>query len=361
MPRIDVRGRIVDVASPLLGVDRLPREFTTNDPAKLKDELGRLVDAIRALGAEYAAPQLRPLPVAYTDTDLALGFAARVLPGSATVAATLPVTSALYEGNALAVVKLGADGIVRVTARSSDNLIQGAATFDLVEPGLYAFVTDGEHWYPQPDYATRIADVEDLLTIGSPRLLGRYDVGTGLVQPVTIDDTLEMTVGGALQRAALTGDVTAAAGGNATTLALTADQLYAKLGFGMCIATLDYTASTTARTVPFSGADVIDTDGFHDPSSNNTRFTAPTNGIYEVSAAIWSNTSTTTVFGRLRADGSTNLDRAEGVGTTFAAPAVTLWWAGSLNAGQYVELEEDWGAAPTGRARFMIKRWRILP
>lgn len=57
--------------------------------------------------------------------------------------------------------------------------------------------------------------------ISTAHLLGRHASGTGDIQQVTIDGGLELN-GSALRRAALTGDVTASAGSNATTLANTA-------------------------------------------------------------------------------------------------------------------------------------------
>ncbi len=364
MPRRDVRGRILDEAAPLLGARRLSREFSTQDPGKLAEELARLVDAVEGMSAEYAAPRLQLLPVVYEATTLALGFIAPIEPGSATVTARLPHTAPAFAGCSLAVAKRGTTGSVLVTRRSTDQLLHGNGDevfFACSEPGLYVFFTDGERWYRDPDWKSRIDGVQNLLTIGSPRLLGRYSAGVGLAQQITIDDSLEMTVGGALQRAALTGDVTAPAGSNATTLAASAATLRSLLGWDYCIAAaLGYTASTTVRQIPFT-SEVVDTAGFHDNVTNNTRFTAPTNGIYTFQAGIWSNTSTTTLSGSLRLDGSSNLDRAEGVGTTFGAPYVKLWWAGSLNAGQYIELQEDWGAAPTGNARVMMQRLAILP
>jgi hypothetical protein len=53
--------------------------------------------------------------------------------------------------------------------------------------------------------------------INSDRLLGRDAVGAGDVEEISLNVTLEFTGGGAIQRAALTGDVAAAAGSNATT------------------------------------------------------------------------------------------------------------------------------------------------
>jgi hypothetical protein len=58
-----------------------------------------------------------------------------------------------------------------------------------------------------------------LPTIATDSLLGRDTAGTGAVEVIALNATLSMTGAGALQRAALTGDVTAAAGSNATTIA----------------------------------------------------------------------------------------------------------------------------------------------
>jgi hypothetical protein len=50
-------------------------------------------------------------------------------------------------------------------------------------------------------------------------IIGRYSVGAGAPEAITVGTSLEVTVGGTLQRSALTGDVTATAGSNATTIA----------------------------------------------------------------------------------------------------------------------------------------------
>jgi hypothetical protein len=60
---------------------------------------------------------------------------------------------------------------------------------------------------------------DDIQTVNTNVLLGRDTAGVGLIEQVTLDDTLEFTGAGVVQRAALTGDVTAAAGGNTTTVA----------------------------------------------------------------------------------------------------------------------------------------------
>ena len=55
--------------------------------------------------------------------------------------------------------------------------------------------------------------------IATNSLIGRDTAATGDPETILLDDTLEMDGAGNLQRAALTGDVTASAGGNATTIA----------------------------------------------------------------------------------------------------------------------------------------------
>jgi hypothetical protein len=55
--------------------------------------------------------------------------------------------------------------------------------------------------------------------IATDRLLGRDTAATGDVEEISLDATLDFTGSGSIQRAALTGDVTASAGSNATTIA----------------------------------------------------------------------------------------------------------------------------------------------
>jgi hypothetical protein len=58
-----------------------------------------------------------------------------------------------------------------------------------------------------------------LASVATDVLLGRDTAGTGAIEVITLNATLSMTGAGALQRAALTGDVTAAAGSNTTAIA----------------------------------------------------------------------------------------------------------------------------------------------
>lgn len=62
-------------------------------------------------------------------------------------------------------------------------------------------------------------NAEHDLTLGTDRLLGRDTAGSGSAEEIGLGASLEFSGSGTIQRAALTGDVTAAANGNATTIA----------------------------------------------------------------------------------------------------------------------------------------------
>lgn len=68
----------------------------------------------------------------------------------------------------------------------------------------------------------------DAIQLSQFELISRLGVGFGNARGVDLDDTLEFSGGGDLQRAALTGDVTAPAGSNAATIANDA-VIYAKM------------------------------------------------------------------------------------------------------------------------------------
>jgi parallel beta-helix repeat protein len=74
-------------------------------------------------------------------------------------------------------------------------------------------------------YRSGVGDVADgsvtfakMQDISADRLLGRDTTGTGPITQISLNATLEFTGGDAIQRAALTGDVTATAGSNTTSI-----------------------------------------------------------------------------------------------------------------------------------------------
>lgn len=109
----------------------------------------------------------------------------------------------------------------------------GLAYFCMVDHVAGTFATDfaADKWVllfgltPGDDTVTTAKIVDGAVTfakmqdITSDRLLGRDTASSGDVEEISLDSTLEFTGAGAVRRAALTGDVTASAGSNATTIA----------------------------------------------------------------------------------------------------------------------------------------------
>jgi hypothetical protein len=105
----------------------------------------------------------------------------------------------------------------------------------VTQTGRVATVTVSTARYIHPNHTGDVTSVGDGVTtitdkavtlgkiqdIGSGKLIGRHTAGDGTPQEVGIDGGLEIH-GANIRRAALTGDVTASAGSNATTLANTA-------------------------------------------------------------------------------------------------------------------------------------------
>jgi len=73
-----------------------------------------------------------------------------------------------------------------------------------------------DHLHGITDAAVTFVKMQDIAT---DRLLGRDTAGTGVVEQLTVGGGVEFTGSGGVQRSALTGDVTASAGNNATTIA----------------------------------------------------------------------------------------------------------------------------------------------
>lgn len=89
--------------------------------------------------------------------------------------------------------------------------------------------------------------------IATDRLVGRDTTGTGNVEEISLNATLEFTGAGAIQRAALTGDATASAGSNALTLAT----VNANVGsFGSASMTLAITANAKGQITAISATSI---------------------------------------------------------------------------------------------------------
>lgn len=100
---------------------------------------------------------------------------------------------------------------------------------DLNDPGNVTTATNAagnspwaardDHLHGIADNAVTFAKVQD---IASDRLLGRDTASSGDPEEITVGGGLEFTGSGGVQRSALTGDVTASAGSNTTTIATSA-------------------------------------------------------------------------------------------------------------------------------------------
>lgn len=137
--------------------------------------------------------------------------------------------------------------------------------------------------------AVTLAKMADIAT---DRLIGRDTAGTGDPEALTVGGGLEFSGSGGIQRSALTGDVTAAAGSNATTLAnsgvaagtydtVTVDAK-GRVTVGSnavvgCSLTNSANLSISHATFTIATFDTenYDTDGFHSTSSNTGRITIP--------------------------------------------------------------------------------------
>ncbi len=88
-----------------------------------------------------------------------------------------------------------------------------------------------------------------LFEVASARLLGRHAGTAGDAQEVGLDSTLEFQ-GGNLRRAALTGDVTASAGSNATTITPAADPAWIT---SLALNKLTQSGATTGQVAQWNG------------------------------------------------------------------------------------------------------------
>ncbi len=114
-------------------------------------------------------------------------------------------------------------------------------------------------------YADNSVTLAKITTMTTDRLLGRDTAATGNVEEISLNATLEFTGSGSIQRAALTGDITATAGSNTTAIAagviVNADVNasaaidFSKLATMAGLSVLGRSASTTGTTAAITGTD----------------------------------------------------------------------------------------------------------
>ncbi|GAB1642524.1 hypothetical protein [Krasilnikovia sp. MM14-A1259] len=112
----------------------------------------------------------------------------------------------------------------------------------------------------------------------------------------------------------------------------------------------------TATAIPFSGTDDIDTHGWHDPSTNNTRVTPTKAGYVLVRGFVFFAPETTPVHAEswIRKNGSTNLapaGRGAGATTAFSeGTGMITFMNGSTDYVELVAVQDSAGADDTNQS-----------
>ena len=137
--------------------------------------------------------------------------------------------------------------------------------------------------------STKLADrsvtAAKLFEVGHEKLIGRHGAGAGDAQEIGIDGGLELQ-GGNLRRSALTGDVTASAGGNSTTIAAGAVTT-SKMGGDVTTAgkaLLDDADAAAQRTTLGLGTAATSASSAFEASGAVSTHAAVTSGVHGISA-----------------------------------------------------------------------------
>ena len=117
--------------------------------------------------------------------------------------------------------------------------------------------------------------------------------------------------------------------------------------FAGCLATISgsQTISNGVQTKKtFTGTDTFDTDGFHDPSSNDSRITIPTGmgGYYLIYAQVnWDASTSGRRIIILLKNNTSSLRSLEGfsTATNTVYPVTAIMTVANLSAGDYIEVE----------------------
>ena len=143
------------------------------------------------------------------------------------------------------------------------------------------------------ELADRSVTAPKLFEVGHEKLIGRHGAGAGDAQEVGIDGGLEFQ-GGNIRRAALTGDVTAGAGDNATTIAMGAVTT-AKMGGDVTTAGKalldDADAAAQRTTLGLGTAATANTGDFAAASHTHTLSNLTQSGATTGQVAQWNGTA----------------------------------------------------------------------
>jgi hypothetical protein len=190
------------------------------------------------------------------------------------------------------------------------------------------------------------------LTIATDRLAGRDSASTGAIEEITVGGGIEFTGSGGIQRSALTGDVTATAGSNATTIAANAVALGTDTT-GNYVATIA-DAGSSRITVANSGAEnaAVTLDITNDAVSFAKMQNITSDRLIGRDTASSGDPEEISVSGGLEWTGTGGIQRSALTGdvtasagsnaTTIAANAVAL---GTDTTGNYVATIADAGSS----------------
>jgi hypothetical protein len=154
----------------------------------------------------------------------------RVLARSSDVVGFVQVTRGMIQSGEVISTHIEADAVTNAALRNSGACsVIGRAANSSGDPADISAATNDRVFCRTGDtlqftqvtgamIAPNTVALSNLAQVGTDSLLGRDTAGTGNVESIGLDASLQMSGLQILQRAALTGDVTAAAGSNATTI-----------------------------------------------------------------------------------------------------------------------------------------------
>jgi len=181
--------------------------------------------------------------------------------------------------------------------------------------------------YPDPAIAAGAVSLAKMAALATDRLIGRDTAASGDPESLTVGGGVEFTGAGGIQRSALTGDVTASAGSNATTIAAGA-VTDTKLRDGAARSLMGRSANTAGDPADIAGAGdgtVPHDDGstvafrpiFQDQQWFADQFDNPNNSDWAVNALATLEADSLNAGVKNRAFDDTT---AEGVGMSIIIP-----------------------------------------